>query len=342
MKTTQQSGYVLVLTLMIASILVLIVSAFFNRSTIQVFFDKSALDREQAKSLAMSGIALTYSMLNIEKAEKEPGKKEESPQKLFLKKVLPILNQWQTITLTQEADGLDGTIKIYIACEDGKVNINQLFDFKQHKFFNEGKEAQDAKKFFQELFNLIKPFIGGKDLFPSFETALKQRQSPLIDPTELLTIKEFQTAFKTTQFPQPIDTKKVVFLCDIFTTTSRGKTIQPWFFSQGLQALLGIQRATLDKQKKSIDTITENFAGYTGSVEQAWTTFLAPWYNKDYKALPATFKGFLQNSFEPRIFSVCCHATYGEITQRIFAIIEKQEKMAENSSPFIVKKIYWI
>ena len=80
---------------------------------------------------------------------------------------MPTLNRWQTFELTEEIDGLDGEIKLCITCEDGKLDLNQWYDFNKKKFIggegtHRGKfnmkhaHSFDGKKIFKAVFAALK------------------------------------------------------------------------------------------------------------------------------------------------------------------------------------------
>ena len=139
---------------------------------------------------------------------------------------MPILNRWQTVKLDFAKDGIDGEIKICIMSEDGKINLNELYDFQKHAFVGSGKEQEELKKTLQEIFGNIKKASGTEGLFESLETFLKERDDKLRDITELLTIKAFAN-FKNDIFYTPDHQsstgkeKKPLYLTDIFTLWTR-------------------------------------------------------------------------------------------------------------------------
>lgn len=348
MKNFNKDGYLLVLTVMLLSIILIIVSHLAHRSVIQIYFDNTMIEREKAKVLAQSGIQLALHQLiesgkPEEQKEQKDQKTKENPQQKFLEKIVPSLNRFQEFTLKKSIDGIDGTIKIALCCEDGKININELFDFGQKKFKNEGKN-QDGKKIAQDVFASLKKFINNKDLFGPFEQFLKQRLYPLHDVTELLTIPEFQKAFKVTIFYEPPTkehpTTKSIYLTDIFTVFSNHVTLQPWLLSDCVCALLNLKRAEFNDYEKREKYLQKNIPAEQQGVAQVWDKQLQPLYGKEFKALPKSIQELLQ-SFEPRVFSVLSYGTVGNMVQKLCAIIEKKSTSVEGQE-FIIKKVYWL
>ncbi len=347
-----EKGYILVLTMMLISMAAIVATQLFHKSTVQMHFDQVMIEREKAKMLALGGIELAIGQLTIVETG-TPQKKEapkDDPEKQFLKRVIPTLNRWQEFTLKENIDGIDGIVKIAICCEQGKLNLNQFFDFEQKKFKNEGKQTGDAKKILQEIFGSLKKFTGDKDLFGVFEKFLKQRQYKLNDITELLEIPEFQHVFALTVFYEPptkdSKRKRPVYLTDLFTVWSDSDKLQPWVLSDSVCGMFNLKRAELQdsaKREKHITQMAKEFKGFTQNVSQIWDKQLQPLYGKDFKGLSKTIQELLAGQFEPTVFSVLSYGQVGGITQRIFAIIEKRNASSQNApDELVVKKLYWL
>src|SRR5207302_419514 len=72
--------------------------------------------------------------------------------------IIRMCNVWQQFLLTQEADGVDGTCEIYITCEHGKININELYDFEEKKYITH--KDIDGKKIIEWLGTRIDELMG--------------------------------------------------------------------------------------------------------------------------------------------------------------------------------------
>jgi len=363
----QQSGFILVLTLMILSMIVMLVTQLFQNSTIHFYFDRTMIEREKATALAKGGIELAISQLTLPKSdETKSNEKTQTPPKdaeekkdpniELLKKVLPILNRWQSFTLKEDIDGLDGEIKLCITCEDGKIDINQWFDFNKKKFIGEdakdhslkGEASIDGKKIFKVLFNSIKKSASGKDLFELFEKFLKQRQYKLNEVTELLTIKEFREAFKEALFYEPPALKgtkkeqRPVYLMDIFTIWSGAKTVNPWLLSDSICAIVGLMRAQTGDtpaREKEVEQLLKGIKSIEGDLKITWEKVLQKLYGKELKAVPSEFSSLLAQNFEAKTFGVLSYGTVGKITQKVFAIIERNKNA---QVPYTIKRLYWL
>lgn len=357
-KHYKQSGFILVLTTMILSIAIIIVSQLVNKGMLSISFDKTVIEREKAKLLAQSGVQIAMSQLSIDLTSSSTAQKptpEASKQvslKLneFLEKIFISLNRWQKVILKKDTDGIDGEINFCVVCENGKIPLNEIFDFEKKKFINEGAAQGDVKKALKEVFLAMKKFTNDKDLFDTFEKILKQRQYKFNDPTELLNDKEFAKAFKTKVFYEPprssmeeAEKLRAIYLTDIFTVFSQG-ALQPWFLSDSLQGILMLKRAQSDDIKQRTELVKqllkEKPINTFSSISSLWDTYLQRFYGKDFKSIPSEITSTFTLKFEPSSFSVLSYGIVGNITQKIVAVIERVK--SSDTHTFIIKKMYWI
>lgn len=338
----QPQGYILVLTMLVLSLATLLVTQLAYQATNHIYFDRTMIDREKAKTLALSGISIVQSKLTFCKKLKP-----EDPKAQFLVHNFPSINKLQEFGLTEAVDGIDATIAMVLMVEEGKINLNQLYDFKEKKFKNEGKGTGDARKFIQNICEKIQDVLKVKDLFKGLDKFLKERTMPLEDVSELLLIPEFAQAFKASIFYTPEKSEKArkqkkVYLTDIFTVWTTTEKINVAYLSESMLTLLGLQGAyTWDLKKRK-----ELIEGYlkekkpAASIATQWDTYLKPFYGKEFKALPKGWESFFMIEFVPTIFSVLSYATIGAITQKIFAIIEKKKK--DEQEIYRIVRLFWL
>ena len=120
-----------------------------NQVIFYVAFSRTVINREKAKMLALSGVQLAMSKLSLPEKKETKENKAQSPDvmsKKFLEKILPIINRWEIISLKEKTDNIDAEIKICIVCENGKININKLYDFNTHKFVGQESQKGDMRK----------------------------------------------------------------------------------------------------------------------------------------------------------------------------------------------------
>jgi len=381
-RKTEQPGYVLVLSLMIIALVVAIVTSLADRGGVHARYLQLVINREKAKILAWSGVQIAMSQLahagdlpepkegaTPEKKDKEGAKQDSNGQaKQTVVTLLPILNNWQTFRLKKKNDGVKGQIKVCISSEEGKINLNHVFDFKKKKFLNEGaktlRQAQgrrqiDYKKYFQELFKTIGNIAGMGNLFGPFEKFLKARQTKLQDVTELLTIKEFES-FRDNIFYQPDDAqvtdetgklKQTIYLQDIFTLWSFQKELDPWFLSHSHKVLFGLKEKKQEGKFPDEKKLQEKLKNFSTNMEfpKGWDQLLAPIYGKKFDVLPKEMRAALGGKFEPRLFSVLSYGTVGGVTQKMLVILKRVQTTSKDSTgksvtsfEFSAKKFYWL
>lgn len=363
--THKQEGYILLLTILITSLMVVIATFIFTRGSIFVPFADTVIKREKATMLCLGGVEIGLGMLHLPAEEKKEAEQKteqsadqkkiptppESPvtvqAKMLFKQVIPYINRPQTITLQQKNDGMNGEIICVLSCEEGKLDINAFYDFKKHQFIGEKTTQGNWKLLVQELFKNMQPYVGGENLFPAFEKFLKSRQDKLDDVTELLNIPEF-AVFKNSVFMEPMNTQekknKQIYLTDIFTVHTGKTKIEPWLFSESLKTILGLENGSAVQQNKELLEKTIQSFQPRAQWRQDWNSRLKPFYAKELQSLPKGIESVLSTTFEPMIFSVIVQSKVDAITQRLYAIIQRVPRTQKGKTMYesAIKKLYWI
>lgn len=354
-------GYILALTLALMALFMFIATYVSNKGIVFSSFSKTMVDREKARQLAYGGIQLAISQLATQekKSEKpEPtspvpsGNQDEkkseqaSEGKQLLKALLPNLGRLQKFNIKQNIEGITGTIGIMITSEEGKININRMYDFEKHKFVGEpvpgskqeAKDDANMRKMLQELFAQIREQTGA-DLFAEFDKFLKERKYPINDVTELLTIKGFET-FKNSTFYDPSmpDQKKSnLYLTDIFTVSSSKQSIEPWLISNSLASLLKLQR---DHEKlPAVDELLKTFKDKS-DWKNDWNKSLKNLYGVEFAGLPKYIAPLLNPAFDPKFFSVFSYATVGSVTVRVIALLEREKTGKDGQVEVKIRNVY--
>jgi len=350
----------MILTLLIVGAAMVVVTYIGHRGSYYLPFSHMIFEREKAKMLAMSGVQVAIAQLAKSPEGKDQQKKEDtkeengagkqakaadSPEKEFLLRILPTLNRWQHFDLREDVDGVDGRISVCLMCEEGKINLNNIIDFKKGAF--KGTEKAGWKLIMQEICKAIDRIAKTGDLFAAFEKIIKESKVPFNDATELITSKEF-SAFKDSLFYQPPAAKKqdTIYLTDIFTVWSSSDKLEPWLFSDSINGLFGLPRVEVDdikKRKEQVEGWVKNFKPRS-NWQQDWQTILMPVYAKELRTLPKNIDSKLSTTFDPHYFSVLVHGKVGEITQIVYAILERnKQSQGENIEYDVtIKKLYWI
>jgi hypothetical protein len=365
MKNNERSarpGYILLLTLLMLAASVMVVTYISTRGSAYLPFMQTMVDREKAKFIVLGGVQVAIAQLSKKAEPKKEAGSPSSPVKpgpqassaeqndiQLLTDILPTINRWQQFSLKEEIDGVNADLKICLMCENGKININNLYDFEKKEFV--GKEI--GKTIAQAIFTRVQEEMGISDLFPAFERFLKGRTTKLVDVTELFTNNDF-LPFKRYQFYDPPTqeknksqgTKRPFYLTDIFTTHTKKIHIQPWLLSDSLSGILGLKRATAEdaaQRKKIVGDWLKSFK-HSSNWGADWNKILKPVYERELQSLPKGIESVFDKVFEPVVFSVLVHGTVGTVTQRIFAILErsKRDKAADAGYEVTIKKIYWL
>ena len=116
--------------------------------------------------------------------------------------MLLVQNQWQEFNLTTEKDGLDAVIKICITCEEGKINLNRIFN-KKKKEFNSIDKGVSSEVFFKVVTDRMKEFFKDIDVTTLMLTDIKKQKNPYATVMELLKNKNFNFFVDTAYFMPP-------------------------------------------------------------------------------------------------------------------------------------------
>lgn len=343
-------GYMILLTLMVAATAVAAVTYLARKTTVYLSLTAAAVEQEKALQLAFSGIQVALSQLAGEKVRKQDDEKKpvdaQAADKQMLTFLLPVLGRWQTFELKEKTDGINGTIDLCITSEDGKLDLNAIYDFKEKKFLaeQENNEEKNYRKIVENLLTAVGTLTGAERLFVGLEEFLKKQDAPLGDITQLLTIKEFEP-FKTAVFYEPSGNKKTIALADLFTVWS-GSQMNAWLLSPSMQRTIGNKKADFT-QPMDKDLVEKVVAAYDPNLKlpQAWDKMFAPLYDVPLASLPTYVKGIVNIKFGPRIFSVLSYGTVGKTEQKLLAIIalKKDPSSASDAAYSVaIKKLYWL
>ena len=350
MKTTRP-GFMMIMTFMMLTIGVVVATQLFFKGSMYSVYVTSIKRREQAKRLARSGIQIALNQLALQDTEiiepEEDEKKEKDPvlrQKKLLQTLLLTKNKWQTFNLEENRDGREGTVKICITCEDGKIPLNGLIDYKKQDFIQSKKDPKlDGREALRRICDRIKD-ITGDDVFEGFVEFIKEAKTAPADVTAFFVQKQFD-AFREGVFFEPdqvqqegVEEKKRIYFTDIFSLWPEKPTINPWLLSPSVELLAQIN--SQEVKQEEIKELLEKLDLKSFSLEKDWDTYLRPLYGRDYKTLPKEFTPLLSSKFEPRVFSVLCYGKVGQVVQKLVAVIAR--KFESEGEIFEVKKIYWL
>ena len=244
-------GYILFLMFTILSTCSVLISLYFSQVVVYRQLIQMLTEKEKTNRLALSAVCLVQGLMTP-KEEKNEEKQKTIPaaqaketklsnDQQFLIQLFDCWNKELSYQLSGKDDGLDAKIFLNLQSEQGKLNINSLYDFEKKKFLFEGT-PKDRKKLCSWIFEKIATITKKPTLFPAFEKYLAKRDFDINDVTELLSIKEFAEVFQDNLFiefaktneSQPAEQQQnndsKIFLTDLFTTSTEQETINPWLF----------------------------------------------------------------------------------------------------------------
>ena len=344
--THLKRGYILFLLFTVLSVCSILISLYFSQVLVYRQLMHVLINKEKTNRLALSAVSLVQGLMTPKDEKKEekqatipaPDAKEvklSEDQKILIQ-LFDCWNKELSYQLNSKDDGLDAKITFNLQSEQGKLNLNGLYDFEKKKFLFEGA-ANDRKKLCNWIFEKIAVITKKPTLFPAFEKYLAKRDFDINDVTELLSIKEFADVFGEDLFitfeptkdqnpveqPQKNEFSKI-FLTDLFTVSTEQDTINPWLFSPSWCKILDLkpkQKLTDEEKKKIFSQIAK-----TAHWESDWNENLKDFYQKEYKDLPQEIKTILTTEFEANIFSLLLKVNIGETNSTIFTIVKTKAK----------------
>lgn len=344
-------SFVLMFTITILSLSTLLTHQLLRIVNVGANFDRTMVDRERAEMVALGGISLAMAQLS------------ETKQKEFLEKVLPTLNRWQAFTLYEDIDGIDGEVKFCVSCENGKININEAFDFQKQQF-------KPTYKAMLENLKLKGPAQQEKQegsFLKELTKFLKKRNRKLDEVTELISGigKNVPQVF----YEPPMREKKEknakpnvsLAIQDIFTIWTNSDKLEATLLSDALCAMLELKRPVAHDAQLQADVfkkVSKSFKPETDqNSEDYWKTIKPIYQPKNIGKLAKL--GIFSSKFEPTTYSVLSSGKVGNVEQRVLAIIKKvseekqdekkveekkeeDEKKDQKSSKFKIVRLYWI
>ncbi len=340
----QRRGSVVLYALMMIAAMIFLVQGLIKGVFLNNRFTSSMLAREQAELLAYSGIQLAIAQLSLTDdteadakessgADKNAKPDEGKKMKAMLKRVLPHLNRWQTCKLNKKTDQVDGTIKFCISSEQGKLNINEVFDFSNMSF---------KKPFAEFIRGLdIKPTLKKGEVHDRLVEFFKKRKKRLYDVSELLMVPGLQTLdifYNPPSIPGKGKSSMPnvnVTLLDVFTVWTDNDKINPFWFSDSWCGMLNLRRAHADdaeKQKEAFKKVIEQIKPETKpDWDQQWQ-IVEPLYGQKPKII-SSLKDNFTKEFGSTVYSVLSCGKVEEVECQLLAILKEQAVTEKTAKP---------
>ena len=355
MTHTKRNSYVLLFTLSIMTLITILTFQLMRNVFVGTNFDRTMINREHAEMLALGGINLAIAQLSPpkKKSRKETKDKIQKPSTLskgegsdkekfkdirsVLKRTLPHLNRWQVFSLNEKLDGIDGEIKFCMTSEDGKININEAFDFQKKEFKPIHKKLIDSL--------VIRGKAEKGQVLKQLTEFFKKRKQKIDDISELQKVlPELDVFF----YEPPVRTEKMkdaqanthIALQDLFTVWTFHDTVEPLFLSDAMCAVFNLRRPLpydAERMKDKFKRIIDNFKSDTEKNTEQYWNLLKTIYTKKPLNLNE-YKKIFSTTFEPKVYSVLSSGNVRNVEQRLLAIIEKEEPQKEAR----ILKIYWL
>lgn len=366
----RKPGYVLALAMGFIAIVSVLVTGLVHRVMVFHRVQYALIDREQARLLALGGVNIAIAQLtNAKNAKKKNDQKQQaqppkapapgasqqpeddqaqkaSPEEQ-LKKLVVLMNRWQTFAFDERTDGITGTCEIYIASERGKIDLNSIYDFAQRKFIK--LRGYDGEKICQLVGEKLSSIVKSGNFAEFLASFLKERGHPLDDLSQLIADKRFASLrdrlFVTPSGGTPTGGTPTggIALFDLFTIETQQAQVQPWFISSAVGSILGFQvgkgvdtkiwQKSLEKLPPSMSTI---------KWQEDWDKLLFPVYGKEYAKLSGEVKSIFADKFESAPFSVVSYGKFGAFTTKVYAIIEEKMNDQNKAAGYGIRKLYWL
>ncbi len=342
MINLNKKGYIIILALMIISLCTAIITRVVIRVNTTAQLARFNVKTENAKQLALSGLEIAIAQLSKEKEQEKTDKKTtttNTPSELD--NIIPIIGKWQVFKLNKEKEESEAeTIKIFISAENGKIDLNKLFDFKKNEFKKFGNS--DGKKILSFVDEQLKKANVSKFLEP-LESLIKKRKKPFFDLTQLFESKDLES-IKDLFFITPDQDKEKtqIYITDFLTVDADSDKMSPWLLSNSvLQAIGG--KAPGKGNKESIEKLLKKIKDIpkTIDVKNNWKKYFEPLYGVAYEPINQDVKQFFSNKFQANNFSVISYGITKNQSSRLFAIVQKTTDDKAKQVKFTIKRLYW-
>lgn len=361
----KNNASILLFTLLILSVIVFLTNHLVRSVWVGDIFNRRMIAKEQARFLALGGINLAISQVLIQddhsNKQEDEKIKELNAIKKMLSKTFPFLNRWQTFNIEEKFYGFEGQIKFCVTCENGKININQAFDFQKQEFKKEWQKKLAAL------------YIPGKiaegEILKKLTEFFKNRKRKLDEITELIKIEGlgnlnmFYSPPKIPKSKRDLRPNSSIFLQDLFTVWTNDDKINLLFLSDSACAVFKLRRPlATDPEilKEKYDNFVKDFnKDWASDWEQNWNA-LVPFFGEKPSDLKE-FNQILSKEVGGKIYSVLSCGMVGDVEQKLLVVIKefeikqegekgkaaasdksKDQKKEIPSREFKIMKIYWL
>lgn len=340
----KKQGFIFIYVLLLSFLILSVGTYIFNKGIVLPPFVKFVEQDQKKRILVLGVIQHCIAQLAISKeetADKKLRAPKDEKQSVIMHDVehfFPELNRWHNYLIKEKVEGVDADVSICFTCEEGKINVNNFFDFKEKRLKKDPliDELSKALERFQ-----IKGF---KDQLEQF---FKKKGKPIDDLAELLQDDYFQKNFGKRIFydppkPNEVVEKKEIYLMDLFTVYNADLKLNPLFLSDSVTQVLEFRRAitqAVEERKKHVDSI-KSILKDTVSWQGDWEKIMQPMYQKPIGRFEQLFKKNLKCT----IFSALCRVKIGEQTETVFVICARKERAQDDKIMYdvAIMRLYFV
>ena len=338
----KRSGFVLVIAMFIIAIGTLIIARLITQGIILIQTFAIERERKQAQLLALSAMHFAAGeLLGPSKKEEKEAPKQEAGQKKgedqkkdeYPTRLLKALNVKRTKKLTENIDGINGTIEWTIVAQEGKIPLNSLLE--------PGKEAfkKEYSKIIDQIDEKGKTLFKDVSLKSTILSAYKKRKRPFDDVSDLYEGQDEKTTkeLKTRLFA----IGDQVGLVDLFTAEV-GSGLCPLLFTKAVDKLFDLtfdekKLAQQFEKKEYGEKIRALFGQDQIDWKSSWDQIIAPIKVKRYTEVSEPLKTTLSKQCSGKVIGVMCFGATDSVTQKLFVILERSTPDA-----FLVRKVVWL
>jgi hypothetical protein len=338
-----RKGSVLLIVLIFSGLAALLLERFISISRVQTQLLKHQRDSELARTLALNGLSFAYHHLSTDansKAGPDPAQ------------LLCILNQWQTIPLTKENEGIFATIKFAITCENGKIPLSKVYSHEKNSF--EPPFLPVIKKIVS--YNPQSASRSATDTYEQLRLFFAKQKLGLNDPHQLTAVLDIP------RYPHPLEPEEkrsalfTISLLDLFSLHNTEENVNLLYASDSTRALFDMPRSPLSKVPEH-----ERYERCRATLEKLKTSEGESVAQKLGMLQPIigtasdTTRSLLplvSLTLEPSHFSVIASATVNDVTQTVIALVNrsagKEGTTQEGYDTFLnhrqigLERLYWV
>jgi len=341
MKMHVKPGYILLITFMMLSFALANVILLFTFQHHHTGMIRTLTVKCLTLDCALSAPDILKGLLTEQPGKEKEQKEEKKEEKKALsvesmKNIALLWKYTQFLTPIAFAEEKENSIRyaIMLGTEEGKINLNGLYNFSNASWLSPQK-----KDFCKWLFQAIAKHTKTDSLFEQFEAYLKKRGHYFNDVSELFEIKEFSKVFSSHLMRKSLEKDNSLYLGELFTVCTEQDTINCVGLSSSFALLVGAKKENMIELLQQKEKMQEIFK-LSSVGAQGLATFFEKVYGIDLNSMPQEFKSLLTMNFELNIFSIVLTAFAQKMASTAFAIIKRQT--SGTSVTYDVMKVYQV